>query len=106
MKRNIFILLILVSVLIIFSTLIFASETIKVKDYIKYKFPLIFSLYLSSLEDLDLDEKVFIDLLEKLPEEEQKYYAKEVYKNGFSQDLLDNLKHWQINKERPLKIEN
>jgi len=105
MKRNIFILLILVSVLIIFSTLIFASETIKAKDYIKGKFPLIFNLYLSSLEDLDLDEKVLIDLLEKLPEEEQKYYAKEVYKNGFSQDLLDNLKHWQINEEGPsLKV--
>jgi N-acetylmuramoyl-L-alanine amidase len=105
MKRNIFILLIVTSILIIFSALIFASETIKVKDYIKYKLPLIFSLYLSSLEDLDLDEKVFIDLLEKLPEEEQKYYAKEVYKNGFSQDLLDNLKRWQIKEEGPsLKV--
>jgi N-acetylmuramoyl-L-alanine amidase len=105
MKRNIFILLIVASILIIFSTLIFASETINIKDYIKGKFPLIFSLYLSSLEDLDLDEKVFIDLLEKLPEEEQEYYAKEVYENGFSQDLLDNLKHWQINEEGPsLKV--
>jgi N-acetylmuramoyl-L-alanine amidase len=105
MKRNIFILLIVASILIIFSTLIFASETINIKDYIKGKLPLIFSLYLSSLEDLDLDEKVFIDLLEKLPEEEQKYYAKEVYENDFSQDLLENLKHWQIKEEAPsLKV--
>lgn len=105
MKRNIFILLVVASILIVFSILIFASETINVKDYIKYKFPLLFSLYLSSLEDLDLDEKVFIDLLEKLPEEEQKYYAKEVYENGFSQDLLDNLKRWQIKEEGPsLKV--
>ena len=105
MKRNIFILLVIASILIVFSISIFASETIKVEDYIKYKFPLIFSLYLSSLEDVDLDEKVFIDLLEKLPEEEQGYYAKEVYKNGFSQDLLDNLKRWQIKEEGPsLKV--
>src|SRR5665648_731852 len=105
MKRNIFILLIIASILIIFSTLIFASETIKVKDYIKGKFPIIFGLYLSSLGDLDLEEKAFLDLLEKLPEEEQKYYAKEVYENSFSRDLLDNLKHWQINKEGPsLKV--
>ncbi len=47
---------------------ILASETINVKDYIKDKFPSIFSFYLSSLEDLDSYEKEFIDLLEKLPE--------------------------------------
>jgi len=92
MKRNIFTLLIVVSILIVFSTLIFASGTIDVKDYIKDKFPSIFSFYLSSLEDLDSYEKEFIDLLEKLPEEEQKYYAKEVYKNGFSLELLKEVK--------------
>jgi len=63
-----------------------------VKDYIKEKFPSIFSFYLSSLEDLDSYEKEFIDLLEKLPEEKQEYYAKEVYKNGFSLELLEKLK--------------
>lgn len=30
--------------------------------------------------------------MQKLPEEEQKYYAKEVYKNGFSLELLENVK--------------
>jgi len=30
--------------------------------------------------------------LQKLPEEEQEYYAKEVYKNGFSLELLKNVK--------------
>jgi len=30
--------------------------------------------------------------LQKLPEEEQEYYAKEVYKNGFSLELLKNAK--------------
>ena len=92
MKRNIFISVIVVIILIVFSTSIFASGTIKVKDYIKDKFPSIFSFYLSSLEDLDSYEKEFIDLLQKLPEEEQEYYAKEVYKSGFSLELLKSIK--------------
>jgi len=92
MKRNIFILLIVASILIVFSTLIFASGTINIKDYIQGKFPSVFSFYLSSLEDLDSYEKEFIDLLQKLPEEEQEYYAKEVYKNGFSLELLKEVK--------------
>ena len=71
MKRNIFILSITVSILIASSTLIFASDTINVKDYIKDKFPPAVSLHLSSLDSLDLYEKEFIDLLEKLPGEEQ-----------------------------------
>jgi len=92
MKRNIFIWLIAMSILIVFSTLVFASDTINVKDYIKDKFPSIFSFYLSSFEELDVYEKEFIDLLEKLPGKEQEYYAKEVYKNGFSLELLKNVK--------------
>jgi len=68
------------------------SQTINVKDYIKDKFPSIFGFYLSSFEDLDVYEKEFIDLLEKLPGKEQEYYAKEVYKNGFSLELLKNVK--------------
>jgi S1-C subfamily serine protease/Flp pilus assembly protein TadD len=92
MKRNIFILLIVASILIVFSTLIFASGTIDVKDYIQGKFPSVFSFYLSFLEDLDPYEKEFIDLLEKLPEIEQEYYTKEVYKNGFSSELLKEVK--------------
>jgi len=81
------------------------SQTINVKDYIKEKFPSIFSFYLSSLEDLDSYEKEFIDLLEKLPEEKQEYYAKEVYKNGFSLELLEKLKKGKTfvvkTKEKP-----
>ena len=93
MKRNIIILLTVVSILIIFSVaLMFASGAIDVKDYIKGKLPSIFSFYLSSLEDLDSYEKEFIDLLEKLPEEKQEYYAKNVYKNGFSLELLKEVK--------------
>jgi len=92
MKRNIFTLLIVVSILIVFSALIFASGTINVKDYIKDKYPSIFNFYLFSLENLNPYEIEFIDLLQKLPEEEQKYYAKEVYKNGFSLELLKEVK--------------
>jgi Tfp pilus assembly protein PilF len=92
MKRNIFISLIVAIILIIFLTSVIASGTIDVKDYIKDKFSSIFSFYLSSLEDLDSYEKEFIDLLEKLPGKEQEYYAKEVYKNGFSLELLKNVK--------------
>ena len=92
MKRIVFVVLVIVSILIILSTSTFAYETINIKDYVKDKFPSIFSFYLSSLEELDLDEKEFIDLIEKLPKEEQEYYAKEVYKNGFSLELLENAK--------------
>jgi hypothetical protein len=95
MKKNVFILLIIASILIVFPTFIFASGTIEVKDYIKEKFPTIFNIYLSSLEELDQHEKDFIDLLERLPGEEQEYYAKEVYKNGFSLELLDNVKEYK-----------
>jgi hypothetical protein len=92
MKRNTFILLIVASILIVFSTLIFASETIDVKDYIKGNFPLIFNIYLASLGELDEYEKEFIDLLQNLPEEEQKNFAKEVYNNGFSKEILAKIK--------------
>jgi S1-C subfamily serine protease len=68
------------------------SQTVNVKDYIKDKFPSVFSFYLSSFEDLDSYEKEFIDLLQKLPEEEQEYYAKEVYKIGFSLGFLKKVK--------------
>jgi tetratricopeptide (TPR) repeat protein len=91
MKKIAIFLLIVVIIISLFYS-ISTSQTINVKDYIKDKFPSIFGFYLSSLEDLDLYEKDFIDLLQKLPEEEQEYYAKEVYKNGFSLELLKNVK--------------
>jgi len=87
MKKNILLSVIIANFvfIIIFSLFLSASsQTISVEDYIKDKFPSIFSFYLSSLGELDQYEKEFVDLLQKLPEEEQEYYAKEVYKNGFS----------------------
>ena len=89
--KKVLILLLVSGILIAFSTLIFASGTIGVKDYIKDKFPLLFNIYLSSLEDLDSHEKEFIDLLLNLPKEEQQYYAKKVYEHGFSMALLEEV---------------
>ena len=107
MKKNILLSVIIVNFvfIIIFSLFLsVSSQTISVDDYIKGKFPSIFNFYLSSLEDLDPYEKEFIDLLQKLPEEEQEYYAKEVYKNGFSLEFLKNVKEGktiQVPTSRP-----
>jgi tetratricopeptide (TPR) repeat protein len=94
MKKNITCLLLVAIIISIFylSITVSSSQTINVKDYIEDKFPPIFSFYLSSLLDLDSYEKEFIDLLQKLPKEEQEYYAKEVYKNGFSPELIKSIK--------------
>ena len=105
MKRNIFILLIVASILIVFSTLIFASEAIDVKDYIKGKFPVIFNIYLAPLGELDEYEKEYIDLLQNLPEEEQKNLAKEVYNNGFSKEILEKIKKEDIIAKTETEIE-
>ena len=82
-------------VILLNTSFIFASETIKVKDYIKGKFPIIFSIYLTSLGELDEFEKEFIDLLQNLPEEEQKNLAKEVYNDGFTLEILEKVKKWE-----------
>jgi S1-C subfamily serine protease len=98
-KKNILLSVIIVNFVFIIIFSLFSSvfsQTISVDDYIKDKFPSIFNFYLSSLEELDQYEKEFIDLLQKLPEEEQEYYAKEVYKNGFSLELLKSIKEGKI----------
>ncbi len=100
MRKNTFFLINILIVLFIISFLFLtvSSQTINVKDYIEDKFPSIFGFYLSSLEDLDSYEKEFLDLLQKLPKEEQEYYAKEVYKNGFSLELLKSIREGKIIK--------
>ena len=82
-------------VILLNTSLIFASETINVKDYIKGKFPVIFNIYLSPLGELDEYEKEFVDLLQNLPEEEQKNLAKEIYNNGFTLEILEKVKKWE-----------
>ena len=76
----------------------FASESINVKDYIQqnnYNLSSIFQLYLNPLNENGLDdpEKEFIDLLQGLPEDKQKDYAKDVYKNkNLTPELLEKIK--------------
>jgi uncharacterized protein YegL len=98
LKKILFLFLISI-ILSIFSPVVFSSETIHVKDYIQDKLPSIFQFYLSSLEELNQDEKEFIDLLVKLPKKEQENYAKKVYNNGFSLELLNNIKELEKVKE-------
>lgn len=105
MKRNIFILSIALCILIVSSTFVSASGTIDVKDYIKGKFPVIFNIYLSSLGELDEYEEEFIDLLQNLPEEEQKNFAKEVYENGFSKEALEKIRTKDIITKPETEIE-
>ena len=92
-------------ILIVFSILAFALETIEVKDYINGKFSVIFNIYLSSLGELDQEEKEFIDLLQNLPEEDQKNFAKEVYENGFSREILESCRESIIAKEEKYEPE-
>lgn len=84
-----------------------SSESINVMDYIKqYNFPAIVQMYLKPLEELDQSEKEFIDLLQGLPEDKQKDYAKDVYKNqSLTQELLEKIKQEQI-AEKPVTIDN
>ena len=75
------------------------SEGIDVKEYIKNKFssPRV-NIYLKSLDTLDLSEIEFIDTLQKLSsKEKQDFYAKEIYKGGVTQDLLEKLKEELMN---------
>ena len=94
MRKNITCLLLVTIIISIFCLSLTASssQTINVNDYIKDKFPSIFMFYLSSLQALDSYKKEFIDLLQKLPEDKQEYYAREVYINGFSPELLKSVK--------------
>ena len=100
-------------ILIFFLTLIFcpdstvlASETMNVKNYIQDKFPsVIYNIYLASLGELDQYEKEFIDILQNLPEDTQRYYAKEVYDNGFTLELLEKIRKETIAEKSSAKIE-
>lgn len=98
------IIVILFYIILLNTSFILASETINVKDYIKGKFPVIFNIYLSSLGELDEYEKEFIDLLQNLPEEEQKNFAKEVYSSGFSKDILKEIKKGNIVQDTESEI--
>ncbi len=84
--------LLIILIFIIFSSIVIQANPIDIKDYIKDKFPLTFTLYLSSLEGLDEEEKEFIDLLEQLPAEQQTPYAKKVYQESFNPQMITEIK--------------
>ena len=90
-KKNLILMVISIFILsiLLFSSTIIASPKIHVKDYIHGKFPVIFNIYLEPLGELDDYKKEFIDILETLSEEKQIFYAKEVYDNNFSLELLE-----------------
>jgi len=67
------------------------ANAVEIKDYIKGKLPLKFADYLSSLDELDQNEKEFIDLLVKVSPNKQEYFAQKVYNQGFTTSLLEEL---------------
>ena len=63
-------------------------------------------MYLKPLDELDQYEIEFINLLQGLPEDKQKDYAKDVYKNkSLTPDLLEKIKQEQI-AEKPIVIDD
>jgi len=96
---------------ITYSVSALASEQINLEEYIEqnqYDLSTILQLYLKSLDENGLDnyEKEFIDLLQGLPEDKQKDYAKDVYKNqSLTQELLEKIKQEQI-AEKPITIDD
>ena len=85
---------------ITYSVSALASEQISLEEYIEqnqYDLSTILQLRLKSLNENGLDdfEKEFIDLLQGLPEDKQKDYAKDVYDNGFTQELLEKIRMWK-----------
>jgi len=83
--------LLIILIVMIFSSIVIQANPIQVKDYISDKFPTTLNLYLSSLEELDETEKEFIDLLLKVSPNKQEYFAKKVYDQGFTRNLLEEL---------------
>jgi N-acetylmuramoyl-L-alanine amidase len=100
LRRILSCLLILIFILFICFT-ISISSSLNVREYLEGRFPAIYAIYLVSLGELDTYEMEFIDLLEELPEHEQRIYVREVYEQGFSLEILDRLKRWQEKVEKP-----
>jgi len=100
MRKTFNLLLVLVFFLFINTNISF-SFTKNVREYLEGRFPAIYVIYLASLDELDAHEMEFIDLLEKLPESEQRIYVREVYEKGFSLEILDKLERWQEKAEKP-----
>ncbi|MDD3031518.1 MAG: N-acetylmuramoyl-L-alanine amidase [Atribacterota bacterium] len=100
MKRTISCLLIIIFILFIYITISLAN-TINVREYLEGRFPAIYAIYLATLGELDIYEIEFIDLLEELPEQEQRVFVREVHEKGFSLEILEKLRMWQEEIEKP-----
>ena len=96
----------LIAFLIIVSTINLAligiaQQSVTVQDYLIDKFDsAIFQLYFKSMEELDSQEKEFIDLLSTQPRDRQMFYGKMVYQDGFSLNLLFQLQEEIQYRER------
>ncbi len=66
--------LIIILIFIMFSSIVVQVNPIHVKDYISDKFPLIFTLYLSSFEELDEAEKECIEAIRINPDFAKAHY--------------------------------
>lgn len=96
--------LIVVLILSYCSQVIFAQESIKVRDYLEEKFDsAIFYLYLDSMDELDSNEIEFIDMLAEQTKDRQIYYGKKVYQDGFNLTLLNQLRE-EIRKREEVVI--
>lgn len=108
--KNVVLITITSAMLLGYATSVLASEPPTVKEYIQqnnYNLSSIFQLYLKPLNENGLDnyEKEFIDLLQGLPENKQKNYAKEVYDKSFTTELLEEIKKEKI-AEKPVTIDD
>ena len=81
-----------------------AQEILTMQDYISEKFPsALFQLYFKTLGELEAPEMEFLDLLAIQPSDRQMFYGKEVYYNGFTIDLLSQLKGEIEDREKSIE---
>jgi len=100
MKKFVSVTLFVINIILIYC-FISLSSSVNVRNYLEGRFPSIYIIYLFSLEDLDSEEMEFIDLLEELPEDKQRFFVKRVYEEGFSLKILEELRSWEEKKEIP-----
>ncbi len=100
-KENLLKLQIILLLILLFCHISSLANPVNIREYLNGRFPAVYVLYLDSLDDLDAYEKEFVDLLEILPEQEQRSYIKEIYKEGFTIEKLERIRQWQEKIEKP-----
>ena len=95
------IILVFVTALASFSIAGWAQQEIAIQDYLPDIFnSALFQLYFKSLEELDGEEMEFLDLLSAMSLDRQMYYGKKVYQEGFTAELLLQLRGEVEEKEK------